>query len=113
MSKKHSNSNGFDNHDVGTAKQHESPQDRRAITLGRIPESAPYSTAPASEEDIKEIFELENYWPRTKDGDQLFTLGLRLSVTTDWSGYNFPGPIPPEVAKWVLENLPKGMVEQS
>jgi hypothetical protein len=88
-------------------------QDRRAITLDRLPETSRYSIAPASKEDIKEVFELENIWPRTKAGDQLFILALRQSVRTDWSGYDFPGPIPPEVSDWVLANLPKGMLEEN
>ena len=53
----------------------------------------------------------EDYWSRDKAGNQLFTLGLKLSITTDWSGYDFPGPIPPEVASWVLANLPEEMLK--
>jgi hypothetical protein len=57
--------------------------------------------------DIDELHEAETYWPHDEAGDELFRLGIKLAVLRNSSGYDFDGPIPPEVAKWVLANLPE------
>jgi hypothetical protein len=62
-------------------------------------------------EDISELREAETYWPHDKAGDELFRLEIKLAVLAGYRGYDFPGPIPPEVAKWVLANLPEEMLK--
>jgi hypothetical protein len=64
------------------------------------------------EETRKGNYPAEDYWLHDKHGNQLFELGVMLAITCGpFTGYTLRGPIPPEVAKWVLANLPERMVD--
>jgi hypothetical protein len=53
----------------------------------------------------------EDYWPHDEAGNQLSALGVKLAILVGFGGYDFPCPIPPEVAAWVLANLRKEILE--
>jgi hypothetical protein len=50
------------------------------------------------------------YWPNDENGNELFALGVSLAIMIGGKGFDLKGPIRPEVAEWVLRNLPRALV---